>query len=488
MAYRLTSGGTAAKYVTIPSCSLAGDFDITLVATQAGQSNGTFLFAGTGVAGQNGLDLYRNISGKYQVFADNTSLIAGTINASNNLAAPDTIRISRVSGVVTLRVNGVVDGTASNSNTLRIDRFFHRIAWAHYGNMAFYTMSITAASGNRFYDASASGGTGTSLPDTTSGQNGTLFGFSVPADWVFYSSGSSFSGTIGKTSLSSVTKQLSTSLGYSVATGKSSATLNTDQLDISLGYSNVVNISTNTPNTRQLNISVGAVLGVGKQSLILNTQQESTQLGYVNVLSKQEYTLLTKQLSVVVGANLPFTGVLNKTTYSLSGKQLDIVAGWNSGLNIQSLNVDGKQESANLGYVVDINELSIPVIGKPFSIQTGTSISFIGELSKSDLNIVGKPLSVDAGTVIPFIGLLGKTSLSLSGKALSRLYGQILDIQKQSVSLVTKQLSVGEVVYPIIPVERLFTFTDKGRTYLFKQTTNVYLLTNKNNTYLIKGK
>lgn len=195
MAYRLTSGGTAAKYVTIPTCSLAGDFDITLVATQDGQTNGTFLFAGTGVAGQNGLDLYRNQSGKYQIFIDNTSSIAGTINASNNLATPDTIRVSRVSGVVTLRVNGVVDGTTSNSNTLRIDRFFHRAAWAFYGNMAFYTMSITAASGNRFYDASASGGTGTSLPDTVSNKNGTLVGFSVPADWVFYSSGGVITAT-----------------------------------------------------------------------------------------------------------------------------------------------------------------------------------------------------------------------------------------------------------------------------------------------------
>lgn len=195
MGYRLTSGGTSAKYVTIPSCSLAGDFDITLVATQAGQTNGTFLFAGTGVAGQNGLDLYRGTTGKYLVIVNNVGVITGTINASNNLAAPDTIRISRVAGVITLRVNGVVDGTASDSNTLRIDRFFHRNAWAYYGNMAFYTMSITAASGNRYYDASASGGVGTSLPDTIGAQNGTLVGFSVPADWVFYSSGATYTLT-----------------------------------------------------------------------------------------------------------------------------------------------------------------------------------------------------------------------------------------------------------------------------------------------------
>lgn len=261
--------------------------------------------------------------------------------------------------------------------------------------------------------------------------------------------------------------------------GKSSNTLSNKTIDVSSGYSSTVDKSTSTISQKQFSVSVGTVLGVGKQTLVLSNKQEYTQLGYVNTLSKLGYTLATKQLSVVVGANLPFTGVLNKTTYSLSGKQLDIVAGWNSGLNIQSLNVEGKQESANLGYVVDINELSIPVIGKPFSIQTGTSISFVGELSKSDLNLAGKPLSVDAGTVIPFIGLLGKTSLSLSGKALSRLNGQILDIQKQSISLVTKQLSIGEIIYPIIPVERLFTIKDKGRTFLFRQTTNIYLIKGK---------
>lgn len=335
------------------------------------------------------------------------------------------------------------------------------------GQLFYFKFTKNSVLQNSFINES---GTGTSWIDTVSGNNAAQSG-TWPADnaeWVFYDAGGdiSWTGTISKTALSSVSKQVL----------------------LSLGYSSGVNKSPIPPSAKQLNVSAGTILGVGKQLLTLSNKQEAVQLGYINTLSKNEYNLVTKQLSVVSGANLPFTGALNKTSYSLSGKQLSISAGWNSDFDKQTFNVSGKQESTELGFVVDINELNLTISGKPFSIQTGTSISFIGELSKSDLNIVGKPLSVDAGTVIPFIGLLGKTSLSLSGKALSRLHGQILDIQKQSVSLVTKQLSVGEVVYPIIPVERLFTFTDKGRTYLFKQTTNVYLLTNKNNTYLIKGK
>lgn len=370
--------------------------------------------------------------------------------------------------------------TATGTSWTNINQFFRAssAATARLPSDTDYIEFVGTVNANK-WDAGLSDGTGTILPTSNGLNQGTLVNFTVPDCWVFYSTGSSWEGTIGKTSLNVTTKQLLTSLGYSVSTGKSTLTLTTDQLSV----------------------SVGTVLGVGKQSLVLNTKPEDVQLGYVNVLSKQAYTLLTKQLSVVVGANTPFTGTLNKTSYALSGKQLAVNAGlnldvikdsfslspktlsntlgWNSGFDKQTLNVSGKQESTDLGYVIDINELNLAISGKPFSIQTGTSVSFIGELGKSDLNLVGKPLSVSAGTSVPFIGLLGKTSLSLSGKALSRLHGQILDVQKQSISLVTKQLSIGEVVYPIIPVERLFTFTDKGRTYLFKQTTNIYLMKGK---------
>lgn len=282
MAYRLTSGGTAAKYVTIPTCSLAGDFDITIVATQAGQTNGTFLFAGTGVAGQNGLDLYRNLSGKYQIFIDNTSSIAGTINASNNLATPDTVRVSRVSGVVTLRVNGVADGTGSNSNTLIIDRFFHRNGWAHYGNMAFYTMSITAASGNRYYDASASGGVGTSLPDTTGSQNGTLVWFSVPADWVFYSSGASGAALVSNLQADSyITANLTTQIALNsglVNLSSLNANLSTKvQLSVQFTNESVITAILQTGAITTANIGAVATMtaalstGIRLNSSMLNT-------------------------------------------------------------------------------------------------------------------------------------------------------------------------------------------------------------------------
>jgi len=322
-----------------------------------------------------------------------------------------------------------------------------------------YTDFVTPAN-SRMYDAGASGGTGNILPETLNGFNGTQTG-TWPAnndEWVFYSAGGAtpFTGTIGKTTLSPSTKRLSITTGFSSSTNRRA-----------LSVSN-----------KQLGVVAGVSLGVGKQALILNTKPEFIQAGAVVTNGKQNYPLATKQLAVVVGNNIPFTGTINKSSYALSGKQLAVQAGWNSGLTKQSLLLQSKQESVNAGALFNINEQHINLNTKGLSLVTGTSISYVGELNKGSLSTVGKPLSIVTGTAIPFIGNIQKTSLSLSGKALSLVNGQILDIQKRSLNLVTKQLSFGETVYPIIPVERLFTIKDGDRVFLMKQVTTIYIMKN----------
>jgi hypothetical protein len=323
--------------------------------------------------------------------------------------------------------------------------------------LALRSIIITDNNGTHTVDMSSSGGTANTFTSTDGVVTLTLFGFTGTSHWVFYSSGSTaFTGTIGKTTLTPTTQSLSINTGLVLSSG----------------------LSTLTPSNKQLGVVAGVSLGVGKQVLTLNTKPEFVQAGAVVTNGKQAYPLATKQLSVVVGANVPFIATINKSSYSLSGKQLAIQAGWNSSILKDSLSVQNKQEGVNAGALFNINEQQLTLSKKGLSLVTGTSISFVGELNKADLNATGKPLSVVAGTSIPFTGLIQKTSLTLSGKALTHTNGHILEIQKQSLNLVNKQLSVGETIYPIIPIERLFTIKDGDRVYLMKQTTTIYIMKN----------
>lgn len=346
--------------------------------------------------------------------------------------------------------------TATGTSWTNINQFFRatNATTARLPADTDYIEFVGTVNANK-WDAGLSDGTGTILPTSNGLNQGTLVNFTVPDCWVFYSAGSSFTGIIGKTSLTTTTQQLLLSLGYSTTTSKSSLTLTTDQLSV----------------------SVGTVLGVGKQSLLLNTKSESTQLGYVNVLSKQGYNLLTKQLSVVVGTNLPFTGTLNKTTYSLSGKPLSNILGWNSGFDRQTLNVTGKQESTDLGYVSLIQAYNLILTNRLLSVQAGAAIPFIGLLNKLQLNLIGKPLSVSAGTVMPFLGSISKTPLILSGKQLDTIRGQLLDINTRHLVLSTKLLSIGDIIYSIVPRRRVKLLSDSDiRLYALSNVSRLFTL------------
>jgi hypothetical protein len=392
-------------------------------------------------------------------------------------------RLYTPTAAIQLELDGVIINTTTNITLgwLGTLNQLGRFSTTARSDITVYEFEVFngAASYSAIWDQTGATGTGTTWADDTATRNLTITNATGAADswWIFYSSGSSFTGTMGKTPLSITTKQLLPSLGYSISTGKSSLTLTTDQLSI----------------------SVGAVLGVGKQSLVLNTKLEDVQLGYVNVLSKQGYNLLTKQLSVVVGANTPFTGTLNKTTYDLSGKQLAIsaglnldavkgistlstkplsnVLGWNSGVTKQSLNLTGKQESADLGFMSLMQAFNIVLSNRMLSVQSGTSLPFIGLLDKLSLNLTGKPLSVSAGTSTAFTGLLGKTSLSLSGKQLNAIRGQLLSINTLHLTLTAKVLIISDVVYQVIPKRRARLLSDSDiRLYQLSNISRLFIL------------
>lgn len=334
----------------------------------------------------------------------------------------------------------------------------------------------------RSYDPSATGGSGSTLVDTTGGQNGTLNG---TYSWVFYGTGggTSWEGTVGKTTLSTTTKALLLSLGYSSTPSKQSLTITPKSDTISAGYINVLNKGAETVDYKQLAVIAGTsvpfIATLNKTSYALSSKQLDVSAGYLSLLGKQNLAVTTYPLDVITGSNVPFSGSIGKSSYILDGKQLSVALGFNSGGNKQSLSLSNYQQQLSAGFIDDIQELSLTLDGKPFSVTTGTEVSFVGVLNKSSLNALGKPLSVSAGTVIPFNGSLQKTSLTLTGKQLSTVRGQILEIQKDALDIVQKQLSAGETIYPIIPIERLFTLKDGDRTYVLKQKTTVYLIKNK---------
>jgi hypothetical protein len=258
--------------------------------------------------------------------------------------------------------------------------------------------------------------------------------------------------------------------------GKTSLTVSNKLMITSLGYTNVVNKSTLNLQPDQLQRSTGFGSSIVKRNLPVNTKSLNRSTGFASAIVKRNLPISLKQLAVAAGASLPFTGVLNKATYALTPKQLRVVAGWSNSASKLSLSISGKVEGVQLGRVLNLTEQNLTLQPKTLTAQTGTSVSFLGEIVKGQLNVATKPLGATTGQALSFTGSINKTSLTLSGKTLSSVRGMVLDIQKESFDLVTKSLTFGLQQYPIVPIERIFTLTDKGRTFLFKQITTVYII------------
>lgn len=342
-----------------------------------------------------------------------------------------------------------------------------------------YTDFVTPAN-NRLYDANLSNGTGTILPESISGINATQVG-AWPADnseWVFYESGGgvAWTGVIGKTNLTPVSKNLLTVLGYSSVVNKHTNNLTNKQLNLSSGFSKSFVKGGGALVNKSLTTSLGYSQTLNQSGEQLTQKILSVKAGYSSVLGNQNLLLTGKQLNISTGTAISFTELINKASYTLGYRAFEVSAGFNSNLVDGSLTIQGKQENILAGFNNTINELNLNISEKQLNIQTGTEISFIGILTKNNILINNKQLDVSAGTSIPFNSILQKTRLNLSGKQLDTTRGQILELQKQAINLVTKGLILGEPTYPIVPVERLFTLKIKDTTYLFKQKTTVYII------------
>jgi len=142
------------------------------------KSGSFFVSGGNGV---DGIEWYRNGSGRLQVFIGGSTIISGSTILSNDFLTPDTITISRVSGVITARVNGISQGSSVNSSTLKISTLAQRPmgAWSNHASLYFYSLLVGVL--HNWNPTASSHAAGTPiLTDTIGGNNAT--GVNMPTD------------------------------------------------------------------------------------------------------------------------------------------------------------------------------------------------------------------------------------------------------------------------------------------------------------------
>ena len=366
--------------------------------------------------------------------------------------------ITRTGSTLALSINGIAQSTVALTGTLNFNRFFRNALAGVSADCSVKYCEIIIA-GTLTHDYRNTTGTGTSWIDQQSANDAAQQGV-WPAgneEWGFYDDGGAvpFEAALTKLSLSVSNKLLQTQSGQSLSLSKDALLLSNKALQTSAGYANVL----------------------AKQEVGQDNKQLSSVAGYVDNLSKDSLTLQNKLLSVQAGSAIDFIGELGKLPLTLTGKQLAISAGYTSGVNKQDLVVDYKTNSLLAGFNSTLSEQSLVLANKQLTLVTGTAISFVGELGKSGLNISSKLLDTVTGTAIPYQGILQKTSLNISYKLLDTTRGYISELQKEALTLVSRDLSFGLPTYPIIPIERLFKMKgDDGRTYLMKQTTTIYIM------------
>jgi len=136
-------------------------------------------------------------------------------------------------------------GTFTTSGTVVVQAFGRANTGGGFAQMDLEYIELTGFTNANEWDANLSLGTGTTLPTADTVNQGTLNNFGG-SPWIFYSADVSWSGTIGKTSLTVTTKALLSSLGYQQSIVKSSDTVSSKSLNIAAGHSQTINKNTLT--------------------------------------------------------------------------------------------------------------------------------------------------------------------------------------------------------------------------------------------------
>ena len=215
MAYGLIGNPSTTKNdrVTFADITLTGEFTINLSCELINDTLDGFIFSGG--AGSTGFELYRRGSGSggngWQMFVAGSNVSSNTNGSAwpyydGTTPNPRTIQITRnASNVITVKdPTGTTQLTHTHAGDLKINTLFAR-GTSFYRGMVVYSLEVINGAFYRKFDASLSGGTGTTLSTTDGLGQGTLFNFPVDnTQWVFFEGGDPEPSTIPEGSGQSV--------------------------------------------------------------------------------------------------------------------------------------------------------------------------------------------------------------------------------------------------------------------------------------------
>lgn len=179
------------KQVTFATKSFSGDFNVNIDISCATSTAFQALVSGGASAGQ--MEVFLNNTGVVFFFIAGTTLITGTISVDDSKL--NNIRVARVGTTITLFINGVADGTTSNSDTLSLDTIGARSGGSFFSDCIIANVDLN---GERIYkldetwagpstvavDTGSDGSNGTAVNITTAdSENFTFDGSVSPNTW-----------------------------------------------------------------------------------------------------------------------------------------------------------------------------------------------------------------------------------------------------------------------------------------------------------------
>lgn len=251
----------------------------------------------------------------------------------------------------TLHINGSLIATRNPTTAAigEIASFFGLNGNSNrHGSLKYFKFTdfVTPAN-NRLYDANASGGTGTILPETIGGFNGNQSGTwpSDDSEWVFYSSGTAYNDTLSGATFTSSGNSIAATIGYGSTLNGGTYSSSGNTLAVTRGYSSTLNSATFTSSGGSLSATRGysSLMNGGSYSysgnILTSTFSGAAQsfddsmLGGVYSSSGNTLGSFVGMSSVMLGANyasaggslssiLSYSANLSGGVYSYSGNRL----------------------------------------------------------------------------------------------------------------------------------------------------------------------
>lgn len=213
-------------------------------------------------------------------------------------------------------------GTTVTKATSAVNLWFNNIGQGFggvYQAFKLYKCTVTNPSNttyNRVFDADASGGTGTILPNTLTGTNNGALTGAWPSDnseWVFYSSGgAAYSDTLNGSTFTSSGNSIAVTRGYNSTLNGGTYTSSGNTLAANRGYSSVLNSAAFTSSGGNL----------------------TATRGYSSLLNGESYSYSGNELSsVIANGSISYSSTLLGASFDTSGGALQALKAIASGLN-----------------------------------------------------------------------------------------------------------------------------------------------------------